>query len=552
MKIHDPAIPTLFDNILIPDFHSGKLIPADIVMDKMKIREVLSPGSVNRDSFAGDVIRNNVHRQLILSPGFINVHSHGDLLIRNLCPPPWPTAARPGPAQGVLSEVTGNCGLSASPLPDRNRGMQWLQRYSAIWGDPIESAPDKLPYIDSSATLAKNTSGTDSQIRDSYFNGNDTVNGIRMGCLAGHSTLRFALWGWRTSILDNHELIILENALLQQMDAGATGISMGLCYQPGCNCDIRELSMVCRAVASRNKILAIHIRDESDLLLESLNELLEANESARCRVQLSHLKCNGPANWYKIDKVLQWLEKASELFDISFDIYPYDAGSTTIQTLLPPEYLNSIHSIDLSWAPGIREAIASGRPGWENFPATVGWDRLIPTGFPEDFPTEMQGLSIAEMAELKGVDPVVLLLELLLRTDSDKKNGLNMGIILKAQSIEVVKTLMAHPLSMIGSDGLISSRPHPRTFGTFPRFLGRHTDLPSGDGTLKLVDALDRITRRAAQRFGFSGLGEIRPGFEARLVLFDALKIMDTATFSCPETAPDGIMGIWAPGLQIH
>jgi N-acyl-D-amino-acid deacylase len=216
-------------------------------------------------------------------------------------------------------------------------------------------------------------------------------------------------------------------------------------------------------------------------------------------VIVSHLKCAGVANWGRSEEVLRALDEARGGQQIGCDCYPYAAASSTLD----------LRQVD------------------ERVKITITWSTPHP---------EIAGQSLREIADGWNI------------TQMEAGRRLRpAGAIYHSMSEDDMRRILAHPATMIGSDGLPNDpRPHPRLWGTFPRVLGRYS---REEGLIPLAEAVHKMTAMPAQRFGLVGRGLIREGYRADLVLFDAERIIDTATFSDPVRAADGIMDVWVNGI---
>jgi len=241
------------------------------------------------------------------------------------------------------------------------------------------------------------------------------------------------------------------------------------------------------------------MRAESDAILEAMEEAFTIGRSTRVPVVVSHLKCAGIANWGRSGEVLHALESARAGQHVGCDCYPYSAGSSTLD----------LRQVD---------------PRVE---ITITWSTPHP---------EMAGQSLARIADIWNV------------TQFEAARRLQpAGAIYHSISEEDMRKILAHPATMIGSDGLPNDpRPHPRLWGTFPRVLGRYC---REQQLFPLAEAIFKMTGMPAQRFRLAERGLIREGFAADLVLFDPANVMDTASFSNPVRPARGILNVWVNGV---
>ena len=214
-------------------------------------------------------------------------------------------------------------------------------------------------------------------------------------------------------------------------------------------------------LARYDGLLAVHLRSEGDRLLESLQEMLDLAEGTGIRLQVSHLKANGPRNWHKAPDLLRQLERAAARgVRVAFDQYPYDSGSTALSSLLPPwmhqEGVERMREMLLreEVREQVRADLATGLPSWESHVAMLGWDGITVMGLPAEHHA-WEGRRIGDLARETGRDPLELTCGIL----ADPRG--TPGMILHSQDEEVVRRILVHPLGTLGTDGLNDTRPHP-------------------------------------------------------------------------------------------
>lgn len=494
---------TLLKNGLIADGAGGELFRADLLIVNERIAAVAPAGSVE-DAQAIDCAG------CVVAPGFIDAHSHSDLqLLEN---------RREKTAQGVTSEVVGNCGFSTFPAPPERQALYEFAN-PILCGGEEWGWPSAKQYLED--TLARCRVAT-------------------VAALVGHGTLRIAAAGNRQGPLERREMERMEGLLDECLAEGACGFSTGLMYAPGSSAPIEELDALCRIVARRGAIYATHMRSYAFGLLDSVREQIGIARRTGCRLQISHLQTVGPANWPLQQRALEEIERAAqEGLDVAFDCYPYTAGSTVMTQFLPQWSLDGgIPALLGRLAdPGTRARIAAETvqglaQRWSDIfvsaaanPAVIGRD-------------------LETLAGERGREPVEVMLDLIAE-ESGKVN-----IVSFNQSEENLRALVGHPLANIVSDGFyVKGRPHPRLFGTFPRLLG---EVRRDRGWLTLPEAVHKITAKPARRFGFKARGLLQPGYHADIVVFDPDQIGSPATYENPEAAPAGIRHVFRQGRRIE
>jgi N-acyl-D-amino-acid deacylase len=376
----------------------------------------------------------------------------------------------------------------------------------------------------------------------------DTGLTINTAPLIGHLALRIAVAGEASRPLDDGERGALVAAIDECVDDGAAGVSTGLMYPPAMSADRDELVAIGRAVARHDRLFAIHMRNYSDDLLPAVTEALDVARASGCRLQVSHLAVAGRRNWGTVPRALELIEAArSQGLDVGVDIYPYIAGSANLSQLLPV------------WAQAggpavIVERLSSAeerrkiRDDWRDS-LFFGWDE-IEVSSSEPGLEKTLGLTVQAVAERWSMDPNETALELIARSDN------RIQMVAYGRSEDDLRAVLTHDLTSIGSDGLAmdpggpssAGRPHPRSFGCYPRLLGRYV---REAGLLTLERAIEMSTSRPADRAGLADRGRVVEGAVADLVVFDPDTIIDTATFAEPTLRPLGIREVVVAGQRV-
>ena len=426
-------------------------------------------------------------RGLALAPGFVDVHTHHDFAV--LLHPEMGFEVQ----GGVTTVVVGNCGFGAAPHPVA-RAMA-----AAFHPDP------QLPAWDGYAGYLARLDGSPPS--------------CNVAALVGHGTVRAAAMGGVARAPEAGEFEAMRGLVREGVEAGCFGFSTGLLYEPGRHARSDEIAALAAEFAGRGGLYATHLRDEGAGLLDSVREAIGIGEQAGVPVQISHHKAAGRAAWGLVRESLALIEAArARGVDVMADQYPYTAGST-------------VRAAALSFFEDERGGIGRGDPA----------DVVIASapGHPE-----WEGCSVADLAAGWGVPPRDAARRVL---DAE---GAGCTVTLHMMAEEDVRTVLCHPTTMIGSDGLptLRGKPHPRLYGTFARVLGHYArDL----GLLSLAEAVHRMTGLSARRFGLVDRGVLRPGAWADLVLFDPARIADVATYTDPRHPPAGIAGVWVNGVPV-
>jgi N-acyl-D-amino-acid deacylase len=337
---------------------------------------------------------------------------------------------------------------------------------------------------------------------------------------------------------------ILENG----MQAGAIGLSIGLLYSPGRYSTKEELAELCSVLPKYNGILSTHIRGEGNNLIPSIKEVIWIAEKSGISLHISHLKAAGKRNWGSVSEALSLIEDArARGMDITCDVYPYDAGSTSLTTLLPPWSLEGgipacLERIrDTFLRNKIKKEVSEEQEDWDNLVVSTGWDNVVISSITKN--TQFEGMSILEISQLIGKAPIDTALDLLLEEDG------NIAIVYYHMSSEDVEQVIKWDKSIVISDslGCQTGKPHPRTFGTFPRLFAKYV---RENHVLSLEQAVRKVTSFPVQRFKLGKRGLLVPGYHADITVFDYHTINDTATYQKPVQYPEGISYVLVNGIK--
>lgn len=458
----------------------------------------------------------------IVTPGFIDGHSHSDLLVLN--DPELDVKLQ----QGVTTEVVGNCGLAPAPYVKKHGNL--LKEYV----EPvIGTMPGEWPW----------------KTIEDYINIlNQASISENISTYVAHGTIRIAVMGFDNRPPTDNEMEKMKHILEEGMKAGAIGLSIGLLYAPGRYATKEEIMELCKVLPKYNGILSTHIRGEGNNLIPSIKEVIWIAEKSGVSLHISHLKAAGKRNWGQVHDALNIIEDAkSRGMDITCDVYPYDAGSTSLTTLLPPWALEGgvpacLDRIrDKSTRSAIKKEMSIEQEDWDNLVVSTGWDNVVISSIPNN--TQFEGRSILEISQILGKDSIETTLDLLLEEDG------NISIVYYHMSSKDVEEVIKWDYSLIISDslGCQTGKPHPRTFGTFPRLFGKYV---RENKTLTLEQAVRKVTSFPVQRFKLGKRGILVPGYKGDITVFDAESISDRATYSDPIRYPDGISYVYVNGKK--
>ncbi|MDM8544315.1 D-aminoacylase [Desulfococcaceae bacterium HSG9] len=454
---------------------------------------------------------------MIVSPGFIDTHSHDDAYI--FIDPRCSQKVR----QGVTTDVIGNCGFSMAPLSDEH--CNDLKALTAIMGG--DRLGDDFWSIRSFAQFLAKL---------------DTAKpGINMVPLVGHGAIRIAVIGFENRAPSESEMVKMKAITEEAMQAGAFGLSSGLIYVPANYAETDEIIELAGVAAKYGGIYATHMRSESNHELEAIQETLKIAREANIAAHISHHKIIGQKNWGNSKLTLKAFSDArAKGLKVTWDQYPYRAGSTFLAAALPPHIqAQGVKSLSEKLkAPAVRSKIRQEiecreDSPWENIIKDAGFDNIIISASPrnEDF----IGKSIAVIAEMTTKDPFDVYFDLIIEEQMEATM-----IIFGMDDRDIERILKASD-TMIGSDGIPgfgSAKIHPRMTGTFPRILGCYV---RERGIITLQDAIRKMTSLPAQTFGLFKKGLLRQGMDADLVIFNQDTIIDKSTFEDPLQPPEGI-----------
>ncbi|MGX7828320.1 N-acyl-D-amino-acid deacylase family protein [Actinokineospora sp. 24-640] len=455
---------------------------------------------------------------LVLAPGFIDMHSHSDL--RLLAEPDHLAKV----SQGVTFEVLGQDGLSYAPVDDST--LTVLRGQLASWnGDP-----DGVDW--------------DWRTVGEYLDRLDRGIAVNAAYLVPHGSVRMLAMGADDRAPTAAELDRMRELTATGLAEGAVGLSAGLTYSPGMYADTAELVALCEVVAAHGGYFSPHHRSYGAGAVRAYAEMIAVSQASRCPLHLAHATMNFPVNAGRAPELLALLDSAiAEGCDLTLDTYPYLAGATSLSALLPG--WASAGGPDATLArladPATRERIRAeiedtGSDGCHGVP--VDWSAI-----------EVSGVLLPEHGHHVGTrigsapNPFGLFADLL------TADRLGTACLMHVGHEDNVRAIMRHRAHTGGSDGLlVGDRPHPRAWGTFPRYLGHYCrDL----GVLDLPECVAHLTGRPARRLGLTDRGLVRAGHVADLVLFDPDTVADTATHAEPRTRAAGIHHVLVNGVPV-
>ena len=461
---------------------------------------------------------------LAVSPGFIDLHTHSDTSF--LLDPTAQSKVR----QGVTLELTGNCGMS---------------HCAPLHGDAEALLQSELSQYESSFDI---TWDDFAGYLDALENAGSTLN---LATQVGHHTVRACVVGLEDKPPSRDELDRMKGLVAESLDAGAMGFSTGLYYAPGNYARPEEVMFLAVAAAERGKLYSTHMRDEGTANVGLFPAVIESIEVARrtgVRLEISHVKCQGPSFYGRAGEILEHMDRAvAEGIDVAGDQYPYTAGSTGLTGAVFPRW-----SLE-----GGREATLARMADPDTrrrmledidtlYPEEGGPEGIVIGRYAPD--PHYEGMAMARIAEELGCTPAEAALRLYEKGDA--------GCVCHFMVDEDVDLIAAHPLISVASDGsslstegvLSVGKPHPRSYGTNPRFLSRFV---REHQLVSLEEAIRKMTSLPAERLRLTRRGRIAPGYAADLVVFDPDTVAETGTYEAPHSYAVGIPHVAVNGVMV-
>jgi N-acyl-D-amino-acid deacylase len=458
-----------------------------------------------------------------VTPGFIDIHTHTDETI--FITPLVESKIQ----QGVTTEVGGNCGGSAAPL----------------LGAALEDMQERVKEYE---TLEVNW-----RTMGEFLNRVEQLKiSTNYVTFVGHGRLRACVMGYAMRAPTASELAEMQKLITQSLEEGAWGMSTGLIYPPSSFAGIEEIVALGHVVAEKESVYASHIRNEGNKLLPAVDEAITVGKRAGVRVQLSHHKAAGKQNWGKVHQSIAMIEQArAEGIVVNADQYPYVASATGLSTAIPgwAHEGGGAQMVARLRDPETRKRITDAMQAQQldkQDTVEAAWQNILVVGCKSD--RALQGKTVQEIAAIWGKKPIETICDLLVANDG------TVNIVKFMMSEEDVQTVMRMPWAFVGSDAgaraptgpLAQVKYHPRSYGTFPRSLGRYVRELQ---VLKWEEAIAKMTARPAEMLGLKQRGALRQGYFADIVVFDPVSIADTATYTEPIQFPTGIDYVIVNGI---
>ncbi|MDM9921317.1 D-aminoacylase [Clostridioides difficile] len=498
---------TLIKHGLIVDGNKTPAYEGDILIENEKILKI----SQDLNEEADKVID---AKGRVICPGFIDTHSHSDLVI--LVNPYNEVKIR----QGITTGVLGQDGISMAPLP---------QEHISSWRKNLAGLDGESDEIDWKYETTEN------YLKMMDYNG----VGLNETYLVPHGNVRMEAMGLEDRPATKEEIQKMCEITERELKAGAIGLSTGLIYIPCAYSLTEEIIEMCKVVAKYDGVFVVHQRSEADTILTSMEEIIEIGKQSGVKVHFSHFKVCGKANWKYIPQVIELLEKAEkEGIRVSFDQYPYAAGSTMLGVVLPPwAHSGGTDKLierlsDENERAKMKKDIANGIEGWDNFIEFAGIDQIFVTSVKTEKNKDTIGKSLLEIGRMRGKDPLDATFDLL----KEEENAVGMVDFYGLE--EHIIGFMKRDEQNVCTDGLLAGKPHPRAYGSFPKILGRYVRELN---VLTIEEAVYKMTKKAATSFSIKDRGELKEGYFADIVIFDKDTVSGCDDFINSMQYPTGI-----------
>ena len=466
-------------------------------------------------------------RGLAVAPGFINMLSWStESLIQD-------GRSQSEIRQGVTTEIMGE-GESMGPMNDRVREFMLKQQADIKYDITWNTLTEYLRFLEKRGISCN------------------------VASFIGATTIRQNVIGFDDRPPTPQELDQMRELVRKEMEAGALGIGTSLIYPPAFYAKTDELIELCKVAAKYKGKYISHMRSEGNQLLEAFDELLRISREAGIPAEVYHIKAAGQKNWGKIDNLLSRIESAQkEGLNIRANMYTYTAGGTGLDACFPPWTEDGGYPAlfkrlrDPATREKIKAEVKIDSDKWENLYLSAGSpDRIILVGFKSEKLKPLTGKSLAEVAKMRGKDPIDTAMDLVAEDES------RIGAVYFMMSEENVKKEIAKPWISFGSDEasqapegvFLKSNPHPRAYGNFARVLGKYV---RDEKVIPLPEAIRRLSALPATNLGLDHRGMLKEGMFADVVVFDPATIADHATFEKPQQYATGVKHVFVNGVQV-
>ncbi len=452
----------------------------------------------------------------IVCPGFVDIHRHCDakVLIDE-------DFGRLETAQGITTTVVGNCGISIFPIKENSRDL--YDFHQAVIGRVNGDLPKSFL-----------------QYKRKLLESPPTIN---LGTMIGMGAVKMMVKGFSATPFTREEIEKAKAIVEDALENGALGASLGIMYIPECYSSVEEMAEILMPLKKYNKPITAHIRGEGNSMVDSVKEAVEIARLVGVPLQISHFKSCGMKNWGKeIFRAIDFinLSRSTDL-QISCDFYPYEGGSTSLTTMLPPCFVKGdLQSAlkRLGTAQGVeefRKASLIDYKDWDNYVVGLGWDKMIISAVEKEEFVKLVGLSVSDAAEKFGYEDGAELAAKLMHEENGKTTIIIMSI--DKNDIDEIAKL---PYSTVISDALYADTDtvHPRLYGAFPKII---REFVLERKILTMEQAIEKMTSMPARFMGIRDRGVLNEGAYADIIMFDPQKFKDNASFENGKKLATGL-----------
>src|SRR3954471_19521741 len=464
---------------------------------------------------------------LAVAPGFINMLSWStESLIQD-------GRSQSEIRQGVTTEIMGE-GESMGPVNDRVREFMLKQQGDIKYDIKWNTLAEYLQYLEKRGISCN------------------------VASFVGATTIRANVIGFDDRAPTPQELDQMRELVRREMEAGALGIGTSLIYPPAFYAKTEELIELCKVASKYRGKYISHMRSEGNQIMQSLEELIRISREAQIPAEVYHIKAAGQQNWNRIDDVLSRIEAAQkEGLDIRANMYTYTAAGTGLDACFPPWTEDGGYPAlfkrlrDPAMREKIKAEVQVDSDKWENLYLAAGSpEKILLVGFKSEKLKPLTGKTLAEVAKMRGKDPIDTAMDLIAEDES------RITAVYHVMSEENVKKELRKPWISFGSDEasqapespFTKSNPHPRAYGNFARVLGKYV---RDEKVLSMSDAIHRLSGLPATNLGLDHRGFLKEGMFADVVVFDPATITDHATFEKPHQYATGVKHVFVNGVQV-
>src|SRR5256884_6905992 len=464
---------------------------------------------------------------LAVAPGFINMLSwSNESLIQD-------GRSQSEIRQGVTTEVMGE-GESMGPVNDRVREHMLREQADIKYEIKWNTLAEYLRHLE--------TRGVSCNVAS----------------FIGATTIRENVIGFEDKAPTPEQLDQMRELVRKEMEAGALGIGTSLIYPPAFYAKTEELTELCKVAAKYQGKYISHMRSEGNQLFEALDELLRIAREANIPAEVYHIKASGEKNWSKEDELLARIERAQkDGLNVRANMYTYTAAGTGLDACLPPWTEDGGYPAlfkrlrDPATREKIKAEVKIDSDKWENLYLAAGSpDKILLVGFKSAKLKPLTGKALAEVAKMRGRDPIDTMMDLIAEDES------RISTVYYVMSEENVKKELRKPWISFGSDeasqapesSFTKSNPHPRAYGNFARVLGKYV---RDEKMIPMKDAICRLSGLPATNLGLDHRGFLKEGMFADIVVFDPATISDRATFEKPHQYAVGVKHVFVNGVQV-